>query len=113
MERCLTALLRREPDRAVESLAEVRLGDLPADDHTAALRRRRTALGLPDRPDALVMVDHTGAGYGPDEVPLRLRRARATRISIEGNAHFCRGLLRTRYEEEPAFVPLSTLKEMP
>ena len=43
------------------------------------------------------MVDHDGHGYPPEEVPLRLRRARSTRISIDGNAHFCRGLLRTRY----------------
>ena len=48
MERCLTALLRAEPDRAVEDLGSVRLGDLPVDDRTAALLRRRAALGLPD-----------------------------------------------------------------
>ena len=28
---------------------------------------------------------------------MALRRARSTRISIDGNAHFCRGLLATRY----------------
>jgi hypothetical protein len=28
---------------------------------------------------------------------MRLRRARSVRISIDGNAHFCRGLLQTRY----------------
>ena len=33
------------------------------------------------------------------EVPLRLRMARSVRVSIDGNAHFCRGLLRTRYPE--------------
>jgi hypothetical protein len=72
------------------------------------------------------MVDHHGRGYSPDDVPLGLRRARSTRISIDGNAHFCRGLLRTRYPgsegaqvrraegaepsdalREPAFVPLT------
>ena len=26
-----------------------------------------------------------------------LRRARSVRISVDGNAHFCRGLLATRY----------------
>jgi len=35
-------------------------------------------------------------------VPLRLRFARSIRISIDGNAHFCRGLLRTRYPESAA-----------
>lgn len=130
MERCLTALLRAEPDRPVESLGTVRLADLPAGHATEALLRRRAALGLPDSPGSLVMVDHEGHGYPPEEVPLRLRRARATRISIDGNAHFCRGLLRTRYPGseadqvhrpdgaepadsayDPTFIPLSTLKE--
>ncbi|GAA2148545.1 metal-sulfur cluster biosynthetic enzyme [Humibacillus xanthopallidus] len=97
MERCLTALLRAEPDRAVEDLGSVTLGDLPADDRTAALRRRRAAIGLPDDDGAAVLVDHEGRGYAVRDVPLALRRARSTRISIDGNAHFCRGLLRTRY----------------
>jgi metal-sulfur cluster biosynthetic enzyme len=120
MERCLTGLLRAEPDREVTSLGTVTLGDLPSGEHTEALRRRRGALGLPNAPMALVMVDHEGNGYPADEIPLRLRRARSTRISIDGNAHFCRGLLRTRYPgseadqtprgDEPAFVPLTTLK---
>jgi hypothetical protein len=59
---------------------------------------------------------------------LALRRARSTRISIDGNAHFCRGLLRTRYPDsgrdqavrpdgsepadaayDPTFIPLTSL----
>lgn len=128
MERCLTGLLRAEPGRAVESLGEVTLGDLPDDRCSRALRSRRSALGLPDSPTALVMVDHEGRGWAREEVPLRLRMARSTRISIDGNAHFCRGLLRTRYpgseadqvhrpegaepadaSYDPTFVPLTTL----
>jgi metal-sulfur cluster biosynthetic enzyme len=97
MERCLTALLRAEPDRPIESLGRVALADLPAAPHTEALLRRRAALDLPSSPDALAMVDHEGSGYAPEDVPMALRRARSTRISIDGNAHFCRGLLRTRY----------------
>ena len=120
MERCLTGLLRAEPEREVGSVGEVRLRDLPDGKDTEALLRRREALGLPDSPDALVMVDHTGAGYSPDAVPMALRRARSTRISIDGNAHFCRGLLATRYpgsdadqasRPEETFFPLATLKE--
>ena len=90
---------------------DVRLGDLPDDATTEALLRRRRALGLSTAPDALVMVDHLGCGYAPDDVPLALRRAGSTRISIDGNAHFCRGLLRTRYGETEAktFIPLNTL----
>jgi metal-sulfur cluster biosynthetic enzyme len=111
MERCLTGLLRADPQRPESSLGDVRLHELPADATTEALMRRRGALGLPTEPDALVMVDHLGAGYAPDDVPLALRRARSTRISIDGNAHFCRGLLRTRYgdTDDATFIPLNTL----
>jgi metal-sulfur cluster biosynthetic enzyme len=110
MERCLTALLRADRGRPEESLCRVTLADLPVDDATAALMRRRRALGLSTAPDDLVMVDHRGRGYGADAVPLALRRARSTRISIDGNAHFCRGLLKTRYADEPpAFVALSAV----
>ena len=65
MERCLTALLRAEPDRPLETLGEVVLGDLP---------RRRTPRrccaaaprsGSPAHPDALVLVDHEGTGHPP------------------------------------------------
>ena len=105
MERCLAALLRSDPQRCESSLGGVRLRDLPADASTAALLRRRQALKLPTAPDDLVLVDHQGRAYSPDDVPLALRRARSTRISIEGNAHFCRGLLRTRYPDELPLIP--------
>ena len=99
MERCLTALLRADRDRRIEELGAVRLRDLPDDATTAALLRRRAALGLSTDRDAIVMVDHSGRGYAAADVPMALRRARSTRISIDGNAHFCRGLLRTRYPD--------------
>ena len=98
MERVLTRLLRAGPSRAEADLHGVTLGDLPADDATAALLRRRAAIGLGADPALPVLVDADGTPYPPDEVPLRLRMARSTRISIEGNAHFCRGLLATRYD---------------
>ena len=41
MERCLTALLRADPQRPESSLGDVRLGDLPDDATTEALLRRR------------------------------------------------------------------------
>ncbi|MCW2735539.1 iron-sulfur cluster assembly protein [Nocardioides sp.] len=126
MERCLTALLRAQPERDVESLVDVTVGDLAPGEHTDALLRRRAAMGLPLDRSARVLVDHTGAS--PDDVPLAVRRARSTRISIDGNAHFCRGLLRTRYpgsdtdqvhrgdgaepadaSYDPTFIPVSSL----
>ena len=114
MERCLTELLRVDPQRDVASLGRAQLRELPDNQTRAALLRRRAALGLSVAPNELVMVDHEGHGYAPDDVSLGLRRARSTRIAIDGNAHFCRGLLRTRYPEaDPAetaaFVPLSAL----
>ncbi|RYB92162.1 iron-sulfur cluster assembly protein [Nocardioides oleivorans] len=131
MERCLTALLRSNDDLAESALGDVVLGDLPEGPEKESLLRRRTTLRLGNHPSARVMVDEHGVGYEPDQVPMALRRARSTRISIDGNAHFCRGLLRTRYPdsredqtrrvdgEEPAdeqyagydatFIPLTTL----
>jgi metal-sulfur cluster biosynthetic enzyme len=120
MERCLTALLRANPGRSESSLGEVTLGDLPSDGAKAALLKRREALGLSTAPAALAMVDHAGTSYPPDAVPMALRRARSTRISIDGNAHFCRGLLKTRYGDQASeatgqileaatFIPLSAL----
>ncbi|OZM82839.1 iron-sulfur cluster assembly protein [Pseudonocardia sp. MH-G8] len=102
MERVLTRLLRADRDLTEADLHGVSLGDLPADDATAALLRRRAAIGLGEDPGLPVLVGSDGVPYPPDEVPLRLRMARSTRISIEGNAHFCRGLLRTRYPDTTA-----------
>jgi metal-sulfur cluster biosynthetic enzyme len=99
MERALTRLLRADPGRAEADLHGVTLADLLPDDATTALLRRRAAIGLGDEPGLPVLVDHEGVPYAAEEVPLRLRMARSTRISIEGNAHFCRGLLHTRYPE--------------
>ena len=48
-----------------------------------------------------VVVDEDGRPIEQAAVPLRLRYAKAVRVSVEGNAHFCRGLLATRYDDEP------------
>lgn len=97
MERCLTELLRADTALEEANVGTVRLGDLPPGRTKDALVRRRSALGLPTEPAAVVLVDHDGRPYPAEDVPMALRRARSTRISIDGNAHFCRGLLRTRY----------------
>ncbi|MCW2868335.1 MAG: putative metal-sulfur cluster biosynthetic enzyme [Marmoricola sp.] len=96
-ERALTALLRARPDLTEVDVTRIRLRDVPEGPQREALVRRRRGVGLDDDPDLLVLVDHTGQGYAEADGPLRLRLARSTRISIDGNAHFCRGLLRTRY----------------
>ena len=99
MERSLTALLRQDPRLREEELHTVVLGDLPEADTTRALRRRRAALGFGTEASAPVLVDDHGQPFPPGEAPLRLRFARSVRVSIDGNAHFCRGLLRTRYPD--------------
>ncbi|WP_369256650.1 metal-sulfur cluster assembly factor [Geodermatophilus amargosae] len=93
MERALTALLRADPSADVRAVA---LGDLPAD-VAAALRRKRAAVGLPVDDGAPVLVRDDGTRPGPADADVVLRRARSVRISVDGNAHFCRGLLTTRY----------------
>jgi metal-sulfur cluster biosynthetic enzyme len=102
MERALALLLRASPDLTEEDLHDVVLGDLPEAAATGALRRRRAALGLGVAPSDPVLVDGEGRRYTPGEIPLRLRLARSVRVSIDGNAHFCRGLLRTRYPQSAA-----------
>jgi hypothetical protein len=97
MERALTAWLRADPARAEAEVGEVVLTDLPPGPTSEALLRRRAVLGLPVDGGAPVLVDADGRRPDRAAVPMTLRRARSVRISIDGNAHFCRGLLATRY----------------
>lgn len=96
MERACAQLLAG-PDWQVSDLHRLTMADLPAGRERDALVRRRADLGLGSAAEELVMVDDAGVPVPEDQVPLRLRFARTTRISIDGNAHFCRALLRTRY----------------
>jgi metal-sulfur cluster biosynthetic enzyme len=98
LERTCSGLIRKGA-RTVEDLHTLTVGDLPEGPTTDALLRRRADLGFPAQASAPVFVDDAGAPIPEDQVPLRLRFARTTRVSIDGNAHFCRGLLRTRYPE--------------
>lgn len=98
MERSCSQLLSRTAYE-VADLHRVTLADLPEGREKTALIRRRTDLGFDTDPSALVMVDDRGVPIPETQVPLRLRFAKTTRISIDGNAHFCRGLLRTRYPD--------------
>ena len=107
LERCVMALLRTTR-RTVDQAHGLTLGELPGGPHKEALLRRRTDIGLGIRPDDLVLVDDDGVPVPPEAVPLRLRFAKAVRISVEGNAHFCRGLLATRYGDEPGGLITNT-----
>lgn len=99
MERCVEERLKNT-GMELNDVYRLRLGNLPPGRRTEALLRRRAALGLGIRLDDPVFVDDEGRPIAPDAIPTRLRFAKSVRISIEGNGHFCRGLLATRYEDE-------------
>ncbi len=109
MERAIGALLRQAP-MDVERIGRLTLRDLPEGQPKAALLRRRVAIGLGNCPNSRVLVDDEGKAIPLEAVPLRLRFVKSVRISMEGNAHFCRGLLATRYANDEArgAVPVIT-----
>jgi hypothetical protein len=79
--------------------AELTLGQVPPSRALDRLRERRAALGLPVGDDAPLLIDpSTGFAVPGPQVPLHLRRARSTRVSIEANTGICRGMLRHRYD---------------
>jgi metal-sulfur cluster biosynthetic enzyme len=107
IERCVTAVMREKSlDRS--QIHQLTLRDLPDGRDKAALLRRRFELGLSLCPNGRVVVDDEGRPMPPEAVPLRLRFARSVRISMEGNAHFCRGLLATRYDDSATATPQFT-----
>ena len=98
MERCVSSLMRQKGLDPSE-IHRLTLRDVPEGRAKAALLRRRVAVGLSPCPNSRVMVDEDGGALPADQVPMRLRLARSVRISMEGNSHFCRGLLATRYAD--------------
>jgi metal-sulfur cluster biosynthetic enzyme len=83
---------------SVEDLAGMLLGEVPASADLDRLRSRRAELGLPAGDDAPLLIDPaSGAAIGLDALPLHLRRARITRVSLEANAVTCRDLFAQRY----------------
>ncbi len=107
MERCVSVLMRQNRLTA-DDLHRLILRDLPDGREKSALLRRRFALGLSMCPNSKVVVDDDGHLLPAEAVPMRLRFARSVRISMEGNAHFCRGLLATRYDDGCAATPQFT-----
>ncbi|MCW2584169.1 MAG: uncharacterized protein JWQ53_2959 [Klenkia sp.] len=95
MERALTAWLREDPSRTEQQVGDLVLGDLTGD--TTSLLSRRAALGLPTDAGSPVLLAPDGSRPDAGSVAITLRKARSVRISVDGNAHFCRGLLTTRY----------------
>lgn len=82
---------------SVPDLAEATLADALPGDELDRLRRRRTELGLPSGPSAALLLQDDGSPVRQLDLPVQLRLAKTTRISIEGNSGLCRGLLSVRY----------------
>jgi hypothetical protein len=80
-----------------EMLAGMRLGEVPSSGAFEKYLERRAELGLEVSPEAPLLVDPDGNRVPKEAVIQHLRFARTVRVSIEGNAEVCRGLLATRY----------------
>lgn len=80
-----------------ERLSGLRLGEVPVSADLVRLRERRAELGIRADDNAALLVDDRGTPVGVEALPLHLRRARTTRVSIEANTGECLGLLATRY----------------
>jgi metal-sulfur cluster biosynthetic enzyme len=92
-------LLNADHDAA--ELSGMTLGELPPSAALDRLQQRRAELGLSTGNDAPLVIDpQTGTAVGSEGLPLHLRRAQTTRVSIEANAGICRGMLRHRYTAE-------------
>jgi metal-sulfur cluster biosynthetic enzyme len=78
------------------ALPGLTLGDAPPSRALDRLRQRRGELGLPAGDGAPLLIDPK---ISPDAMPLHLRKARTTAVSIDANAGICRGMLRYRYQE--------------
>lgn len=104
---CLERACRRlrQDGWQVEDLTRARLSDLPASPERDSLLRRRADLGLPTDRDAHLVVHNDGSPVTADDLPARLRFAQAVRVSVDGNASMCRGLLETRYGVRATAVP--------
>jgi metal-sulfur cluster biosynthetic enzyme len=88
--------------RSLAELGALTLGDAPATSDRERLRARRAELGLPAGDNAPLLIDPgTGAAVEADAVPMALRRARLTRVSVDANSSVCRGLLAERYPTTP------------
>jgi hypothetical protein len=87
----------RMAGRSPEELAAMRLDEVPSSQELDKYLERRAELGLDISDEAPLIVDPDGNMVPEEAVVQHLRFARTVRVSIEGNASVCRGLLATRY----------------
>jgi metal-sulfur cluster biosynthetic enzyme len=86
--------------RSPRELAGMKLGDVPPSGDFDTYLDRRQELELDVSGVAPLVVDPDGRRVPEEAVVAHLRFARTVRVSIEGNAGLCRGLLETRYGGE-------------
>jgi metal-sulfur cluster biosynthetic enzyme len=83
--------------RTEADLASMRLSDLPPGPDAERCVTLRAELGIDAGPAAPAFVTGDGTVVTAADLPRFLRFARLVSRSLEGNAHFCRGMLKTRY----------------
>jgi hypothetical protein len=83
--------------RSPEELAGMRLAEARGDRAFAKYLERRSELGIESSADAPLVVDPDGKRIPREAVMEHLRFASTVRMSIEGNAELCTGLLAVRY----------------
>jgi metal-sulfur cluster biosynthetic enzyme len=81
--------------RTPAELVRMRVGDLPPTDEAEQYLERRAEVDV--SPGSLLIVDPDGRRVPEEAVVEHLRFAKTVRVSIEGNAGLCRGLLDVRY----------------
>ena len=78
-------------------VARLRIRDLPDTIEARTYRERRHRMGLDIGDDAPFLVTPAGVPIPERDIERHMRFARTIRVSIEGNASFCRGVLAARY----------------
>ena len=84
---------------APAELAGMRLADVPSSEAKQKYLSRRGELGLDVSGEAPFVVDPDGQQVPEEAVVKHLRFAKVTRLSIEANAGFCRGVLAARNKD--------------
>jgi metal-sulfur cluster biosynthetic enzyme len=98
-ERLARALVVAGADPASLSVLSFEAAARLAAEPAAAVARRRARLGITS---AHALCDDDGAALAAERLPGWLRFAKTVRVSIDGNAGFCQGLLQTRYGLAPS-----------
>jgi len=83
-------------DYSPAELAGMRLAEVPSSEAQEKYLDRREELGLDISGEAPFVIDPDGRKISEEAVVQHLRFARVTRLSIEANAGFCKGVLAAR-----------------